>query len=265
MAAPLDFSDLTGKKKPEPSQLSQQNTSSKNLEKHAPPAAMGYPVQKTQSGDELMQLFPTPLLICPYPVNYDKELEWIRNQECRKENKGGGNECAPGGMVQHYNRQSEDTFLLDKPELANVRAFIEAKLHEFVSKVFASTDKLVITQSWLNKSKKGESHHEHVHPNSMVSGVWYPQIHEQMPPIQFRSRGQRDVALQTTQFNTFNSATFMLPMKRGELILFPSNLTHSVPTNVGEEERISLSFNTWPKGSMGDERSLTYLPLDRCV
>ena len=42
----------------------------------------------------------------------------------------------------------------------------------------ASTDKLVITQSWLNKNKKGESHHEHVHPNSMVSGVWYPQIHE---------------------------------------------------------------------------------------
>ena len=99
----------------------------------------------------------------------------------------------------------------------------------------------------------------------MVSGVWDPQIHEKMPPIQFRSRQQRDVSLQTEQYNTFNSATFMLPMKRGELILFPSNLTHSVPTNVGEEERISLSFNTWPKGNMGDIKSLTYLPLDRCM
>jgi len=57
----------------------------------------------------------------------------------------------------------------------------------------------------------------------------------------------------------------MLPMKRGELILFPSNLTHSVPLNQFEEERISLSFNTWPKGNMGDINSLTYLPLDRCV
>jgi hypothetical protein len=34
---------------------------------------------------------------------------------------------------------------------------------------------------------------------------------------------------------------------------------------VGEEERISLSFNTWPKGNMGDISSLTYLPLDRCI
>ena len=57
----------------------------------------------------------------------------------------------------------------------------------------------------------------------------------------------------------------MLPMKRGELILFPSNLSHSVPINQSDEERISLSFNTWPKGNMGDIKSLTYLPLDRCV
>ena len=264
MAAPLDFSDLTGKNKTvAPQQTNAQGFYSPDKipeEKSKPQTSMGYPTQKTPAGDELMQLFPTPLLICPYPVDYSKELEWIRNAECRKKNSGGDN-----GNKIHYNRQSEDTFVLDRPELANVRAFIEAKLHEFVTKIYASTDKLVITQSWLNKSKKGESHHEHVHPNSMVSGVWYPQIHEQMPPIQFRSRGQRDVSLSTEHYNTFNSATFLLPMKKGELILFPSNLTHSVPTNVNEEERISLSFNTWPKGNMGDIKSLTYLPLDRCV
>jgi len=274
MTTAIDFSDLTGVKPqqtkpqgfqtPPPQQNNAQGFYSPDKipekKEQAQPASMGYPTQQTPAGDELMQLFPTPLLICPYPVDYTKELEWINNQECRKENKGGD-----AGNVQHFNRQSEDTFVLDRPELANIRAFIEAKLHEFVTKIYASTDKLVITQSWLNKSGKGESHHEHVHPNSMVSGVWYPAIHEQMPPIQFRSRQQRDVSLQTEQYNTFNSATFMLPMKRGELILFPSNLTHSVPTNVGEEERISLSFNTWPKGNMGDIKSLTYLPLDRCI
>ena len=275
MTAAIDFSDLTGVKPqqpkpqgfqtPPPQQTNAQGFYSPDKipekKEQAQPASMGYPTQQTPAGDELMQLFPTPVLICPYPVDYTKELEWIRNAECRKENSGGD----AGGQKIHYNRQSEDTFVLDRPELSNIRAFIEAKLHEFVTKIYASTDKLVITQSWLNKSKKGESHHEHVHPNSMISGVWYPQIHEQMPPIQFRSRGQRDVSLQTEQYNTFNSATFMLPMKRGELILFPSNLTHSVPTNVGEEERISLSFNTWPKGNMGDIKSLTYLPLDRCM
>ena len=200
MTAAIDFSDLTGVKPQQPKPQGfqtpppQQQNNAQGFyspdkvpeEKKAQPASMGYPTQKTQSGDELMQLFPTPVLICPYPVDYTKELEWIHNQECRKENGGGD-----AGNVQHYNRQSEDTFVLDRPELSNIRAFIEAKLHEFVTKIYASTDKLVITQSWLNKSKKGESHHEHVHPNSMISGVWYPQIHEQMPPIQFRSRQQK--------------------------------------------------------------------------
>ena len=266
MAAPLDFSDLTGKNKTITQQPQQNNAQGfyspdKTPDKKKPqPSSMGYPTQQTPAGDELMQLFPTPLLICPYPVDYTKELEWIRNSECRKENRGGDT-----NTMIHYNRQSEDTFVLDRPELSNVRAFIEAKLHEFVTKIYASTDKLVITQSWLNKSGKGESHHEHVHPNSIVSGVWYPAIHEQLQPIQFRHKEQRDVSLQTDRFNTFNSATFMLPMKKGELILFPSNLTHSVPANQSDEERISLSFNTWTKGSLGDISSLTYLPLDRCV
>ena len=260
----IDFSDLTKKPKPQgfqtpPPQPPQQQLGIKKPDGSVEPA-MGYPVNQMGQGDELLQLFPTPVMICPYPTDYSKELTWIRNAETRKENKGDAN---VGNT--HYNRQSEDTFVLDKPELINIRAFIEAKLHKFVTEIMASTDKLVITQSWLNKNKKGESHHEHVHPNSMVSGVWYPQIHEQLPPIQFRCRTQRDVSLQTEKYNTFNSATFMLPMKCGELILFPSNLQHSVPVNHSDEERISLSFNSWPKGNMGDERSLTYLPLDRCV
>ena len=278
---PLDFSDLTGKNK---KNVTQDTEIPKHIQEKAnlvnsvnkqgfyspnkipedsskiQPQGMGYPTQQTPSGDELLQLFPIPLLICPYPVDYTKELEWIKNADCRKENKGNDN-----SQSVHYNRQSEDTFVLDRPELANIRAFIEAKLHQYVTQIYNSTDTLVITQSWLNKSGKGESHHEHQHPNSMISGVWYPQIHEQLPPIQFRSKGQRDISLQTQKYNTFNSATFMLPMKKGELILFPSHLTHSVPANQSDEERISLSFNTWAKGNMGDIASLTYLPLDRCV
>ena len=266
----IDFSDLTKKPKPQgfqtpPPQPPQPQMGVKKSDGTVEPA-MGYPVNQVGQGDELLQLFPIPVMICPYPLDYSKELEWIRNAETRRENKGEqtGDWRSTHGYT-HHNRQSEDTFVLDKPELANIRTFIEAKLHKFVTEIMASTDKMVITQSWLNKNKKGESHHEHQHPNSMVSGVWYPQIHESLPPIQFRHRGQRDVSLQTEKYNTFNSATFMLPMKRGELILFPSNLQHSVPVNNSEEERISLSFNSWPKGNMGDIKSLTYLPLDRCV
>ena len=66
-------------------------------------------------------------------------------------------------------------------------------------------------------------------------------------------------------YNHFNSSYFTLPMNEGELILFPSNLQHSVPQNESDEERISLSFNTWAKGNLGNEKDLTYLPFDRLM
>ena len=208
--------------------------------------------------DELISLFPIPLMVCPYGRDYSEELKWIRSVDSWRENKSG-----EGGQNLRYNTQSTDTFILDHPELKKIRTFIETKLNKLVSQIYGAEDKLTITQSWLNKNRKGESHHEHVHHNSIISGVWYPVIHDKLPPIQFRNRVQREVELSTERFNTFNSATFTLPLNPGELILFPSNLTHSVQPNLGDEERMSLSFNTWVKGNMGTIAALTYLPFDR--
>ena len=198
--------------------------------------------------DEVIPLFASPLMVCSYIRDYTKELKWIKKQKYYKHKR---------------NDQSVDHFILDNPELKKIRTFIDTKLNQFVSKVYGSNQKLVITQSWVNRNGKGESHHEHVHPNSIVSGVWYPQINEKLPPIEFRNKSQRDVSLAVERYNSFSSAMFMLPMKAGELILFTSNLPHAVPHNPYDEERISLSFNTWAKGNMGDITSLTYLPFDR--
>jgi len=204
---------------------------------------------------ELLQLFPKPVLIASYHKDFTKELEYVKSLEHKLNEKS----------QKEYSKQSTNTFLLDEPELKEIREFVEVYLKFYVHNVLECKDELVITQAWSNIADKGKKHHEHVHPNSLVSGIWYPVINEQLPPIQFRSKSQRDVSLQCEKFNNFNSATFLLPMKAGELIIFPSNLTHSVPANQSETERISLSFNTWAKGSLGDMNSLTYLPLDRCV
>ena len=210
--------------------------------------------------DELLSLFPIPVLVCQYPNSFEQELEHVHSLKFRAENQE-----TQGNNIFHYKQRSEDTFVLDDPKLSNIREFIELKLQKFVQEVMNSTDELVITQSWVNKSGKGESHHEHVHPNSLVSGVWYPVMNPQHPPIHFYSRAQRTVSLQCESGNNFNSDTYFLPPLAGDLIIFPSHLAHSVPVNHTEEERISLSFNTWVKGSLGGIDSLNYLPLDRCL
>ena len=200
--------------------------------------------------DGVIPLFANPLMVCSYDRDYKKELAWIKKQKYR-----------PGGR----NEQSEDTFILDNKELKKIRTFFETKLNKFVTEVLQYTNKFVITQSWLNRAGKGESHNTHTHPNSIVSGVWYPHTNEKLPPIQFF--GGRDVTIEvsTSSFNHFNNESYMFPAKSGELLLFPSSMRHGVLPNKYEEKRISLSFNTWVKGDLGDVNRLTSLPIDRLI
>lgn len=197
------------------------------------------------SGD-LIELFPSPLAISKYPSDYTKELEWCRNHICDKESSN--------------NRQSRDTFILDVSELSAIRSFIESKLDSYAENILGCSDKLIITQSWLNKNKQGSMHHEHFHPNSIVSGVWYPSMDGIMPYIEFKSSRQREISLKLKDLNQYNSSIFRFGPTSGDLLLFPSNLIHSVPVNKSNSERISLSFNTWIEGSMGSKELLTYVP-----
>jgi len=208
---------------------------------------------ETPKQPELIQLFPKPVLISKYHKDFSKELEYVKSLEHKLNEKS----------QKEYAKQSTNTFLLDEPELASIREFIEAYLKFYVHNVLECTDELVITQAWSNICEKGKKHHEHVHPNSIVSGVFYFQINENLPPIEFRNPNTHSFNLNIQKQNNFNSATFLLPLNSGELILFPSNLTHSVPENKADLPRISLAFNTFAKNSLGSIDSLTYLPLNQ--
>ena len=56
----------------------------------------------------------------------------------------------------------------------------------------------------------------------------------------------------SSEGNIWNSSNWELPTKAGDLILFPSYLTHSVPKNESNEKRISLAFNYFLEGTLGD-------------
>ena len=238
-------------------QLSKEDFNFGDLNQQKTQPQVAPPPVEPQIKNELIPLFAIPVVISDYKDGYDEELEWIKNLDCK--------DLVEEESKIYYNKQTKDTFVLDRPQLANIREFIEKEIKKYVTQVMGTDEQFIITQSWINKNSKGESHHEHTHPNSMISGVWYPQINEKSAPIQFRNSNQRDVLPNLKRLNQFNSATFLLPMRKGELIIFPSNLLHSVPPNQIDEERISLSFNTWIKGNMGEESNLTYLPLDRCL
>ena len=202
--------------------------------------------------EELLQIFPTPLLIVPYEQSIDKELSYLKTISYRKQQQNG-------------NFRSDDSYLLRNEEFKNIKNFLKESMDKFTTNVLNTKQRLVITQCWANRNPKGSQHHEHVHPNSIISGVMYFQINEKLPPISFTKDRQDRMKLNPEKYNHMNSETFMLPCKPGELILFPSSLRHSVPTNHGEEDRISVSFNTFCIDAIGSEQSLTHLDIRRLM
>ena len=202
--------------------------------------------------EALLQIFPTPLLIVPYEQSIDKELSYLKTISYRKQQQNG-------------NFRSDDSYLLRNEEFKNIKNFLKESVDKFTTNVLNTKQRLVITQCWANRNPKGSQHHEHVHPNSIISGVMYFQINEKLPPISFTKDRQDGMKLNPEKYNHMNSETFMLPCKPGELILFPSSLRHSVPTNHGEEDRISVSFNTFCIDAIGSEQSLTHLDIRRLM
>jgi len=198
--------------------------------------------------DELLMVFPTPVQIYKYENNIEKELKHIESLEWKAQPANG-------------NFRSADSYLTKHEQLQKIVLFFKECIDDYCKTIIHSDQRLVITQLWGNKNPKGSKHHEHVHPNSIISGVFYLRQDPKLPPIQFSKSNQHGIKLDPKKYNTFNAETFLLPCVAGELILFPSNLRHSVPQNQGEEERISLSFNTFSIDELGGRDTLTHLDI----
>jgi uncharacterized protein (TIGR02466 family) len=194
-------------------------------------------------------LFPTPIGRYVLPRMLEtSEVSFIQDQDTR-------------GNIG--NSTSKDNNVLNRTELKDVKSFIETSLYDYFTSVYNPKHKvnLRITQSWINYTKPGQYHHKHKHPNSFVSGVFYPKANKETDRIYFYKNGSDLIKLPPKEWNTWNSESWWFDVGTGDLIIFPSSLEHMVETVQGNDTRISLSFNTFLVGNIGEELELTGLQI----
>ena len=208
---------------------------------------------------EILQLFPVPLLRSKYPKDISKELEYVNSLKFERSNSIDMN------SIKEHNNSTNNTFLLEDPELKDISEYINEMIECYSKNILQSKNSLIVTQSWANKNKKGERHHKHTHSNSIISGVFYLKSNENLPPIHFHKKNPDHFQFDSESINLLNCDSFSLPTESGELLLFPSTLEHSVPINQIDDTRISISFNTFFKKSVGNINSLNYLPIEKCL
>ena len=209
----------------------------------------------TEQAHTIHGVFPTPVYIVKRDTNLSpkeaKEIRKIIDKE--------------GMYINVGNTTSNNSYIFNG-KLKNIKQFCEEQLNIYVKEVINPKEELdiYITQSWLNITKPGEFHHEHSHQNSIVSGVFYISTEEDDkitfsdPNVKLREL----IKFEQKEYNPFNSSSWFFPSITNELILFPSWLNHKVEVNEkATTDRISISFNTFVKGTLGSRIELTELIL----
>jgi ectoine hydroxylase-related dioxygenase (phytanoyl-CoA dioxygenase family) len=102
-----------------------------------------------------------------------------------------------------------------------------------------------------------------MHDNSFISGVLYINANREEDAIMFISGRGHAIRLTTDNYNIFNSETWKVPVHTGDLLLFPSRLVHQVEATSTDRTitRVSLAFNTFIHGEIGDKKSRIHLVL----
>jgi len=196
--------------------------------------------------------------ILPTPVYFSK-----LNRELTKEEISFINDSKLDVFQNSGNARSNEGYILNNKIFKNLKEELDLKVQDYFNKVVSPSNNITpyITQSWLNYTKKNQYHHKHTHPNSLVSGVFYVNCHQEHDKIKFFNYDHKMIKLEVKDWNVWNSESWSFPVKTGDIVLFPSSLIHMVETKQGDNTRISLAFNIFIKGNIGDKKNSTELML----
>ena len=103
-----------------------------------------------------------------------------------------------------------------------------------------------------------------MHENSLLSGVYYLDAPKDAGGIVFvKGYNEQEIfpmaiTPKVSEYNYVNSKQMTFKVNPGKLVIFPSNLMHSVEENKSNNDRYSLAFNLFCRGNFGhNEGQLT--------
>lgn len=207
---------------------------------------------------QIFPLFPTPI----YHNSFSKEVlnHYLPrlDQEKLKGKADGNNE-------EQYGKRSFNSYLLNNPEYNHLGKEIMKHVYFYAEDVLLfDYREYKFSQSWVSIKTPHQHHAPHTHPHSLISGViFYGETSPKTSGITFHRGPYYTNELHShprkLELNHFVGDEFHVEFQPSTIILFPSNLIHSVYQNNTEIVRKSLAFNIIPKKGFGKEDNLTQL------
>jgi len=155
---------------------------------------------------------------------------------------------------------SIDSFILKNNIFKRIKKFLNEKVSFYKEKILEINNNIYLTQSWATICKKTKGHHNHIHPNTFLSAIFYVkskdnflQFNLARSPLAQGFNFEYDVK----KFNTYNGENWRLPVNTGDVVIFPGWLNHG-SINSSCTEKILIGSNYFIKGEFGDKNNLNY-------
>tara|TARA_R110000824_G_scaffold32681_1_gene105356 strand:- start:8 stop:613 length:606 start_codon:yes stop_codon:yes gene_type:complete len=182
-----------------------------------------------------------------YSLN-KKELNVIKKTKYRPPKQG------------HY--LSETISLLGNKTLAPLKKFITEKAEEYTRNVLEIKDQIYLTQSWSTINPINAFHQVHSHPNTFISLVYYAQCISGNFQFHLDTSSIRECfnfEYTINKFNIYNSSSWDIPVKTGDIVLFPGHINHMSLPNQSSTPRILVGANFFIKGTLGSKNAVNLI------
>jgi uncharacterized protein (TIGR02466 family) len=129
---------------------------------------------------------------------------------------------------------------LEKKIDAHVKKFVKTLNWNLLGR------KVRMTTCWVNAMGPGTYHTLHVHPSSVLSGVYYVDAPKGSGPLKIEDPRMGLLMASPPRKGSApkNQQNFLLiEAQAGQLLLFESWMRHEVPPHRGTKNRLSVSFN----------------------
>lgn len=200
-------------------------------------------------------LFPIPAVWENLAGKFDeKEIQEILDASSDK---------AKWHLNQGKNYLHPDWYILDK-YAPTLKQTITNKVNWYLREVWGENGNMRVTISWVNYNPPKTRHHKHSHPNSIFSGVFYIDSEPDAGAILITNPNKKQFSAETftKEKNKYISPVFGFRPEKYDLYIFPSWLEHEVEPNKSNATRISLAFNTFYTGIIGNLEEATQLIID---
>lgn len=197
---------------------------------------------------QVHNLFPTPLFVHDDITSTEEQREFIYSQKWYRPPADNG------WLTNNHYILDEDVMKTLKDKIMNC---MEMYAYDVMKLPMEMGFRM--TNSWAVKHTEGDWAQQHIHTNSIFSGVYYLDTNEETGNISFHRDTKHHVLPMTsrpgryTERNEYNTDEHKIDSNTNRLVLFPSEVLHSVGKSVSKWDRYSLAFNFYSTGHWGEK------------